>query len=482
MNAVGSRHMFWQAPRAPLLSNGPFRTIPLRMSGRPVFTGGIFLSQAPGNRLNGISISAIIGRIQIQPVIQAVIEGIKNPPPPDPNAKRYGNWGQQMEAQEFQGNPLPNFPPMTDVEKQTLIEISQNPTDEELKDLTTIDSVFSQDFEGNGYSTTLEVCYLISADRPIYWGRTGGLYLNVPYRGVSLKVIDPNGQAKDRGLVHLIYNLMHPLEQFSYLNYRGGQAKNPMDLSFKDDKFYCTDTKSWGSDTPISTMFGIDSKRTWGEVKQAVQNALIIVDVHSKYPFPPPVDTRPELFWKYASKDLPKMANISGRVDPEAVRFWMTLAALQYYDAMSTQIQQEAAAAAAAARRRGWLISIISLIASIIVPFLLPAVLVSAIAVIKTVITTIIDVNQRKAAAKALADTSKLFAKDAPAFAAEVQKTADMMDSQAAQEQASKPLTPEQQSIVDGIAQSMPSTPVGTYVAGGVVGVGAIAALIALLR
>jgi hypothetical protein len=373
---------------------------------------------------------------------------------------------------------------MTDVEKQTLIEISQNPTDEELKDLTTIDSVFSQDFEGNGYSTTLEVCYVISADRPIFWGRTGELYLSVPRRGASPNpVIGPNGQAKDRGLVHLIYNLAPTENQFPYPSYRGGQTKKPVDLSFKDDKFYCTDTKSGGSDTPISTMFGIDSKRTWAEVKQAVENALIIVDVHSKYPFPPPVDTRPELFWKYASKDLPKTANISGRVDPEAVRFWMTLAALQYYDAMSTQIQQEAAAAAAAARRRGWIISIISLIASIIVPFLLPAVLVSAIAVIKTVITTIIDVNQRKAAAKALADTSKLFAKDAPAFAAEVQKTADMMDSQAAQEQAAQPLTPEQQSIINGISATTPSsTPVGTYVAGGVVGVGAIAALIALLR
>jgi hypothetical protein len=74
-----------------------------------------------------------------------------------------------------------------------------------------------------------------------------------------------------------------------------------------------------------------------------------------------------------------------------------------------------------------------------------------------------------------------MFAKDAPAFAAEVQKTADMMDASIAQEEAAKPLTPEQQSIVNDIEKTT-STSTATYVAGGLVGAGAIAALIALLR
>lgn len=502
MNAVGARHMFWQAPPLPFLTNGPFKTVPLRMSGRHVLTGGIFLSQANGNRLNGLSIASIIGRIQIQPGVQAVVQNIKNPPVPvvDPNSPRGWQPGQ-WEKMLFQGDPQPKFPPMTQAEKETLLEISKDPTNEELKDLATIDDVFSDVFEAQGYVTTLQLCYFLNERSGVVMSRGGGMVLNYENWQDRPKASGLPRTQDDQGLVRLIYRInkeelgdrigerIAGFDQFAFMQRmtRGGgtqesEQKTPLDVSFKGDKFYCTNSKSLGSELPISSMFALDSTGTWGLVKQATENALIVVDVHKNYPFPPPVDTRPELFWKYAAAQLPKTANIFGRVDPEAIRAWMTLATLQYYDPMSKQIQQDAAAAAAAARRRGWLMTIIGAIVSVVLPFLLPLVLVSAIVVIKTIITTIIDARQRQAAAKALADTSKMFEKDAPAFAAEVQKTADMMDASIAQEEAAKPLTPEQQSIVQDIEKSQPGTSTGTYVAGGVVAAGALAALVALLR
>src|SRR5262249_45737835 len=133
------RHMFWQAPP----SGGILRTVPFRRGGRPVMMGAsLFMGQAPINRLDQVSIPAIIGRIQLEPTIQAYLAAPPTLAVTAGGAGGFGNFGRRG----AQTVPVPTFPPMTEAEKQILFEVSKNPTEEELKDLATIDNLFNQNF------------------------------------------------------------------------------------------------------------------------------------------------------------------------------------------------------------------------------------------------------------------------------------------------------------------------------------------------
>lgn len=496
--------MFWNAPPSPWLRNTPLRTSPLRTGGRLVMMGGLFMGQASTNRLDSVSIPAIVGRIQIHPGVQAYLETRKTPPVP----VSQGGQIQSLLDRYFADKPTANFPPMTDAERQILIQVSQNPSTEELQDLAQIDHAFNQEFEEKGYTTTHDVCYLVSNPRKVqirFKGSNRGKFFYSPPQTEATKNEPPSGQSSyyqtreivDPGFPGLLHFfgatrpdvLESELQQSpQWERWQGltqGASQEPQvapDTSFVDNKFYCQDMDVAPSIVPFTSRFGIDLAKPWGQIRQTVENAQILLDVHASYPFPPPIDMEPYLFWKFLADDLPKIANITQRVDPEAVRAWMTLATLQHYNDIANQIQEEAAARARAARRRAWLTFGISLIASIIVPFLLPSVLVIAITAIKTIITTLIDANERAKAARQLMDASKMFEKDAAKFSEEIRKTADMMDAAAAQDQANQPLTPDMAASIKDIEQGVPSTPIGTYVIGGVAATGLIAALVTLLR
>ena len=485
MNAVGIRHMFWQAPQRPFMMNGPLRTVPLRTSGRPLLSGNFFLAQATGNRLNGLSIPAIVGRIQIQPVIA---DYLKNPPqkPQD----QYGGQGSRfgMRAQ-MQSPTLPKFPPMTDAEKQTLLEISQNPTDEELKDLAMIDQDLGPAVGSQGFVTTDDVCFYASQPprQPSYGGGGGGFG-----RFERAYQLAP-------GLQELIdYRVPPPPLPGQFGGGGGGfgrfqrqeQPKGP-DTSFLKSKFYCTIehtdketpyTRSQGN--PFASWFGIDLMKTWGEEKQAVENGGIMLEQWHSFPFPPPIDTSPMTLFATLTPDLPKIAHVGARIDPEAFRAWLTIKTLENYNDVSDKIIAEAKREAKKKKRAAIIKAIGLSLAGIALAFILPAVIAVAVAAIKIAVEAYMDAKERRKAAKAMMDAAKMFEADAPAFSKEVQKTSDILDSSSAAEEASKPLTPEQLDAIKEVQAETPptGTPAGTYVVGGVAATGLIAALVSLLR
>lgn len=467
MNMISGRHMFWQSPA----SGGVLRTIPFRMGGRQVqMGGGIFMGQMPTNRLDAVSIPAIIGRIQLDPVIQAYLAELNNP---TMNGSQLGlAWGSKPRP-----TPAPNFPPITPAEAQILFEVSQNPTDEELKDLATIDNLFSENFYADS-TTTNEVCYYAKHGE----SRFGGFKFAPPGMPVT-------GESA-------LVNYLHPTPPA--VKPRGYKPPTPPDTSFLNDKFWCPDPDNMGPSIyrsymplfgPSSTfagMFGIDVNKTWGEVKLATENGLTMLKVKSGYPLPPPLDMAPDYVWSFAAgPHLVEMANIGGKIDPEVFRAWYTMAVLVAYDAAADHIIEVQKKKAKKAKRKAIIKAVAFVIAGIVLSFIVPGIIAAAISAIKSAIEMYIAAKERAAAAKAMADSAKMFEADAPAYAAELQKTADMMDFAAAQEAANAPLTPEQISAIQEVKDNpdpgaTPST--GSMVVGGIAATGIVATLIALLK
>lgn len=463
--------MFWQAPR-PFMMNGPLRTVPLRTSGRPLLSGNFFLAQAPGNRLNGLSIPAIVGRIQINPVIQDYIKSKGKEQSQPQNRGRFGV--QVLPA------PLPKFPPMTDAEKQTLIEISQNPTDEELKDLEMIDKELGPSVGAQGFVTTDDVCAFVG--NPPRFPTVGkGTPLPLERYGI------------DPGLVGLMNYFSPPpiVQQFGKFGGRRTEEVKPADTSWLKNKFYCTQEHKENETiyerrqgNPFASTYGIDLMKTWGEEKMAVVNGQIIREQLQSFPYPPPIDTSPQTLWATIGGDFPKIAHVGPRIDPEAFRAWLTIKTLEHYNDVSDRIIAEAKREARKKKRAAIIKAVALSIAGIALAFVLPAVIALAVAAIKIAIEAYMDAKERRKAAKAMMEAAKMFEKDAPAFSKEVQKTSDILDSSAAAEEAAKPLTPEQLDAIKEVEAETPptGTPAGTYIVGGVAATGLIAALVTLLR
>lgn len=458
--------MFWQAPS----NGGVLRTVPFRQGGRPVTMSGLFMGQAPINRLDQVSIPAIIGRIQLAPIIQAYMASLNQ-----------ANAGLGMVfGGRPQPKPLPNFPPMTDMEKQILFEVSKNPTDEELKDLATIDNLFSSSFN-QAYTTTSEVCYLAHSG---YRASGGGF-------GIVAPVIPTTGQA---GAEAALVTFFHPAPVVG----RWQRAPEPPDTSFTKDEFWCPDPSNnqpsiYLSHMPdlwkfgsFASMFGIDVNKTWGQEKLAVKNGLTMLDVKVSYPLPPPLDIAQDYVWNLAAgPHLAEMANLGVLIDPEAFRAWYTMAVLESYDGASDAIIREQKRKAKKAKRKAIITGIAIAIAGIVLSFIIPGILAAAISLIKSAIQLYIDAKERQKAAKAMAEAAKMFEADAPAFANEVRKTADMIDQAAAQAEADQPLTQEQLDAIQEVKDnpepgSGPST--GEVLVTGGAAVGVVAAMLAIFR
>lgn len=463
--------MFWQAPA----QSGVLRTIPFRQAGRSVMLGGgMFMGQLPVNRLDAVSIPAIIGRIQLAPMFQQYIENLN---------RENAALGAISRARP-QPKPLPNFPPMTEAEKQILFEVSKNPTDEELKDLATIDNLFSHTFQ-EAYTTTNEVCYYTEQGNP---RRTFG-------RGTP--IIPTTGQ---EGAEYHLINTFHPGPVTTVFSRFGGRKTEipPPDTSFTDDKFWCPDpstieptifldhVRQLGKFGSFAQMFGIDVNKTWGQIKLQTKNGLIVLRVKSSYPLPPPLDLAPDYVWNVAAvPHLAEMVNLGVVVDPEAFRSWYTMAVLESYNAAADHIIAEQKRKAKKAKRKAIIKAVAFTIAGIVLSFIVPAIIAAAVAAIKAAVDVYIDAKKRAEAAKAMAEAAKMFEEDAPAFAAEVQKTADMMDYAAAQEEANAPLTQEQldaiQEVKDNPEPGTGPTTGQALVTGGAAA-GIIAAMIAIFH
>lgn len=450
--------MFWSVPGTP----GRLRTVPLRLGGRPVSAGGFFLGQ-DANRLLGLAIPSILGRIALAPAYQAYL----HPPPPHPGPQGAAAfmlpWPQRTVAPQVAA-PVVDFqiPPVSDQDAPVLLGIRQNPTGDELADLSYIDRVLNGAFssprwQGNTI-TTADVCARVKQA--------------VQYPSmIQTRPLTPMESAygPSKGL---------PPQPGTYLVGYLASGSPPAGQAILDDPFFCPSLSSSG--VPINYN-GIDLNGTWGAQKLHVQNAVTLADTIHSYPFPPPIDTDITYFLTVpqVAQDMATMVGFNVPLDPEALRYWITLSVVANYDSMASRMQADAKAEAKKKKRVMLLRAIAIVVAGVVAAIVLPEIIGVAISAIKAGIEAYQQVKQAKAAAKAMEDTSKLFEKDAPAFAAQADKTAKFLDAQTAAQEAAAPLSPDMQAAVDEVgAQTPPNLLVPGLVAGGLAAAGGAAFLI----
>lgn len=447
MNLTG-RHAFWNAPR-PMLTNGPYRTIPLRMAGSFVNFGNPFMGQDRSlNRLENLPVTAIQKRVLVSlPLLQM----------------KHDLFARQQEAQQRQGFRArgvvaapdaltealglgaEGIPALTDDEQAVLKMISENPTDDELADLAIIDGFFPDTSQPNAYrpeetSLTQQVCAGL---------KSGQQFRSNP--GGFGRVIRPPSPVEV--ILHWLTYVPISTGRFSKAGPPNVSAEELKTIT--DNKFFCEEPNHYAFN---NSHFGTDPNQAWGTIKPKVKNAITMGEVISKYPFPPPLDKYTGTFWQFAGNDIQNMIAVSTPLDPETIRFWITLFVIGNYNAMVEKIQKDLKAKAKKAKRKAILQAVGLAVLSIVAAFALPAIIALAAAVIKTAITTYIDIQKQKEAAKAMADSAKLFEKDAPLFAKEADKTAKMLDEVTAIQEASKPPTPEMQAAINEVEQETPST------------------------
>jgi len=458
------------------------------MAGSFLSFGTPFMGQqtTPLNRLENLSVSTIMNRILASAPVQELQAAISA----TPAQKAASPWGGRFAQQEAPATGPQalidqaaawqlQLPSLTADEKGVLNLIAANPTDDELADLAIIDGFFKA--APNRYSNqpvgdlTQQVCAGIKKGAPVdlgspepgYRGGGGGF-------GGMYRVERPG--ASDLILAWL-FPASPPLPEGGQgrFGFERQEQKPPTPNvpseeidAIKNSKFFCGPENSYAY---TNQNFGISDSDAWGNVKMKVKNAIILGKMIASYPFPPPIDQYKEYFWQFAAKDIQSIISSPTPIDPETARFWLTVFIIGNYNAMVDKIQADLKKEAKKKKRKALLQAIGLTVLGIVAAIVLPAVIAAAVALIKTAITTYVQIEDQKKAAKAMADSAKLFEKDAPDFAKEAQHAAEILDVQAAMQEAQAPNSPDMQAAIDEVAADTPSTspllPIGGIAAAG---------------
>jgi len=472
MNVSQGRHAFWSVPRRPFLTNHPVRTVPLSLGRQFVGYPNPFLGQdqpspvapspLPANRLDALTIPEIQNRILIAAPIQRMLTAQAT--------GKQSNVSLTVPLDLLNAvlqNSQKTLPTLTSDQITALTAISQNPTQDEISDLAIIDAFFGTD------ALTPALCKLLQnpGDSANFLDRAensrGGAY----YGNFWLDVTPADIIAG-----WLFYSgTISSGSQSHYWDVTQSNTTPDERNAIMTNPFFCSPPASypdifyWGPKGNYGAWFSLDATQTWGALKMQVQNAITIMDVLAGYPFPPPIDQYPGTFWSKEMAGIQQIMNIGVLANPQAVDLWVTLATVQDYSAMVTQIETILKKKAKEQKRKAIMDGIGLAIASIVAAYVAPAIIAAAITVIKTAVTTYMEIEQRKEAAQNLEDTSKLFAKDAPAFSQKVSDAANTLDAASAAEQASAPPSPAIQAAIDEVPGGgiSPLVPVGGIAAAG---------------
>lgn len=457
----------------------------------------------PLNRLDNLTVSTIMNRILAAPPLLQMQDALKAQAGKDQaSAGRFRGWGgggggggggfrgeegvPSLESDILAWNP--KLPSLTDDEKAVLALIAANPTTEELADLAMIDGFFPgpaenqwQERQGPNNDLTQQICEGLKTGTPVpvpnpnpgYQGGGGGFG--------GRFYMQPT-------LSQLILAWLLPAPLPTTLSQGGGGWRQPTmvtpttvsadDVSaLKKNPFYCGPAGSYSYRNPS---FGIDTSQPWGAVKLKVKQSIIVGNTIAGFPFPPPIDQYLGYFWNAAHSDIQTIISTPTLIDPKSVKYWITLFVIAHYNEMVDRIQSDLKKEAKKKKRKMIIQAIGLAVLGIVAAIVLPAVIAAAVALIKTAITTYISIEEQKKAARAMADSAKLFEKDAPAFSAEAQDTAKMLDEVAAVQQYNQKPSPEMQDALNEVAAETPSTGVSPLIpiGGGVAAAGLAAFLL----
>lgn len=216
-----------------------------------------------------------------------------------------------------------------------------------------------------------------------------------------------------------------------------------------------------------SDYFGIDPNLPWEEVKPVMLRAIAVMDALKDYPFPPPIDIRPQYWYVSTKGDINKFIRQDIIVTRDLARIWITMAIVNNYNAVAAWIVHDLEKEARDDKRMavikaigmGAAFAIITAglgyaLAPVIAPLVSAGVPVTADAVASGIMSGVqqaLSADQKKQLADDMDKVGKMFDADAPAFAAEAYKVRDTFSYLG---EAMSELTDEQKEAINQARQS----------------------------
>jgi len=227
--------------------------------------------------------------------------------------------------------------------------------------------------------------------------------------------------------------------------------------------------------------FDLDPWVKWQDQRLVAKNAKVLTDTIGTYPIPSPLSAGPGIWYRVAQGKLSEAARYKWPLDPQVARFMITLIVLATYEQASNEIMDYFEDKARKDKRR----AIINAIALAVFSLIMPAIAAAGFGAIMAVL----DAKKAREAAKEMIAASKQFEATDAEFSSEITSAAEIIDYQAAQEQAATSLTQAEEDAIREHGQEGEITPEEVEAAKGkkpkiaelLVGGGVAAGLVALL-
>jgi hypothetical protein len=191
--------------------------------------------------------------------------------------------------------------------------------------------------------------------------------------------------------------------------------------------------------------WGIRAKDKWGDVRGLANNALAIEQALFEYPWPAPANLTSRFFMKFARGDLREYARAEALLSPKEIRSWLTLSFTKHYASIMKAVEEYLEEREEKDKRN----NLVKTVASTAVIGLMTAGAGIAAKVAAGTLTAGATTMEKVKAAKGMAKTAEQHKKSDQAFSEEVDRVADEIDQQAAEEErASAPTDKETEAIV----------------------------------
>lgn len=213
--------------------------------------------------------------------------------------------------------------------------------------------------------------------------------------------------------------------------------------------------------------FGIDVNLPWEEVKGQALRSVAMLDALVDYPFPPPIDIRPQYWYATFTEDMKNFLRQDIVVNRALARLWITVATVNKYNDIAAWIMHDIEKQARDDKRDkliqtialGATFAVITLglgyaLAPLLAPLATAGIPVTGSTVASAITSGVqqaMTAEQKKDAAKAMEDVAKLFAADAPAFSKEALAARDTFGYLG---EALTELTEEQKAAIDQVKNS----------------------------
>jgi hypothetical protein len=309
----------------------------------------------------------------------------------------------------------------SDSDYAALVAVLKEPAEQELQDIALIDGFFGYEKEGkftinNLYGTPSSIREIICGEnKHPQIAELASKFMGIP-KGAKLLAGNPFFCTPPQ-------EMPKPTSMYIYIGPVGGSYLNP-----------------WRTEV-YPSFFGIDPSLPWEDVKGPVLRTVAFLEALVDYPFPPPLDIRPQYWYAKVQPDIRKFIAQDIIVVPALARMWITLAIGTNLNDLSAQIIHDMERQARH-HKRTVIISKIMIaatfavitvalgyaLAPLIEPLInagIPITSAKVAGAMTSAVQKVLSAQEAKSAAEDMKKMAQAIEADAPAYAAELDKVGD---------------------------------------------------------